>query len=1090
MFYFHAAFLFQYFITELWLLLSENQRKMKIIVCLLLFINTFLLLSAENKNDSKDFNLEIIEQSVYFKKSEDYILLNRLDILINSKYNYSDVLFKMEYEGKSFTKKIDSIYPGSKFYHFLVPDLQKKTQVKYSFTYNGSLLDEKTQIWIPGKKWEVHIVHQSHHDLGYTDLPDNVFREQYGNIQKAIQYCRETEKMSEASKFRYVIEQGWSFLYFLNNSDQNTINELIKFIKEGRIEVTALLGNQTTELCAHEEQIRLLYPVFRQKIKYDFPIKSAEHNDIPGISWGMSKVLAGSGVKYLAANIQDYYKWNGITVDYIWDEDSVIKRNIPGAFWWKSQSGESVLFWYGGGRLEWPRLWETRQAEKSLNWYLKDLTNDTYPHELVRVRFHSGLRDNSPPDVRISEIVNSLNLKWDYPKFIVSTNTMFFEKFEKQEGYKLDTLKGEIPNTDYTIGAMSTSKATSVNRNYHYYLPSAETYATFASLLSNFEYPYQHINEAYDNMLLFDEHTWGMSTPGGPAQDAHYVQKTRYAYQNAALSHDIMYKSTHSLSDLITLKDDAYYIVVYNPLSYERTDIASIQVKPFDPSGKPFFLTKDNPPRLLSSHIIGHKGIDLPLNLLLNPFRIIDIKTADTIPHQLNYIKHPHEASEYSTERWAMAKNVQDGQKLPSDNEKYLMDIIFKTDRIPSCGYKVYKIEASEQSIDPQTTLKYGSGYIENEFYRISYDTNRGDIWEIYDKELNKNLIDKQSEYGFNQLLVQNSKNGKIVKEMKDIQTIIEKQGEIMISLIISGVSFTCPRVSKKISLYKGIKKIDIENRVLKDAYPHQEVYFSFPFDINNPLFTIETSNSIINPVTDQLPGTNTSSYSIQRFINISNDELNITWSSPSSPIVSLDTIYPVAVSQAHHGSTPPGFGQRFLNNDDQLDNSHIYSHVFSNNYRTNFYVSQLADVIFRYSFTSSKGEIDLQDAYEFGAMQSNPLSHTFLKGTQKGILDYSFSFCKINDPCIELLALKPAENGDGIIIRLVRHCGKNSITNIELPFYEIDEIFETNLVEENINKKEKTEPHSFKVNIEKHEIKTFRLTGKEWSLPGYFLLF
>jgi hypothetical protein len=38
----------------------------------------------------------------------------------------------------------------------------------------------------PSRRWEVHLVHGSHHDLGYTDLPSNVLREQSIERQVAI----------------------------------------------------------------------------------------------------------------------------------------------------------------------------------------------------------------------------------------------------------------------------------------------------------------------------------------------------------------------------------------------------------------------------------------------------------------------------------------------------------------------------------------------------------------------------------------------------------------------------------------------------------------------------------------------------------------------------------------------------------------------------------------------------------------------------------------------------------------------------------------------------------------------------------------
>ncbi len=59
--------------------------------------------------------------------------------------------------------------------------------------------------------------------------------------------------------------------------------------------MTALFANEITELCGHEELVRLLYPSFELKRRFGIDITVAEHNDIPGFSWGLASALAGAG---------------------------------------------------------------------------------------------------------------------------------------------------------------------------------------------------------------------------------------------------------------------------------------------------------------------------------------------------------------------------------------------------------------------------------------------------------------------------------------------------------------------------------------------------------------------------------------------------------------------------------------------------------------------------------------------------------------------------------------------------------------------------------------------------------------------------
>ena len=105
------------------------------------------------------------------------------------------------------------------------------------------------------------------------------------------------------------------------------------------------------------------------------------------------------------------------------------------------------------------------------------------PLSVVRY-IHNGV-DNFPPDVVISRIVRQWNERWAYPKLVVATNAMFFEQLEKQ-CRDVRTFRGELPDTDYVVGAASTAMETGINRVAHDRLHSAEKFATMASLLADF----------------------------------------------------------------------------------------------------------------------------------------------------------------------------------------------------------------------------------------------------------------------------------------------------------------------------------------------------------------------------------------------------------------------------------------------------------------------------------------------------------------------------------------------------------------------------------------------------------------------------
>jgi len=63
------------------------------------------------------------------------------------------------------------------------------------------------------REWKVYLVHNSHHDLGYTDLPSNVLEEYECFMDQVLRFCERTEDFPEEAKFKYVIEGSWSILW-------------------------------------------------------------------------------------------------------------------------------------------------------------------------------------------------------------------------------------------------------------------------------------------------------------------------------------------------------------------------------------------------------------------------------------------------------------------------------------------------------------------------------------------------------------------------------------------------------------------------------------------------------------------------------------------------------------------------------------------------------------------------------------------------------------------------------------------------------------------------------------------------------------
>lgn len=970
-----------------------------------------------------------IEPTVFMVRQENQ-LMQLVEIGIENSAGETSASLHVEYDTEPVSLTTITAEKGKNQIEVFVPDIAHPRQVTFLLTAGDNELDRKSLAWQPQRRWKVFFVPITHHDLGYTDTIENVLNQYAGFYDDVLRFCLETDGFPEEAQYRYTAEGSWSMQHFFDNRPEESIAQLEHYVKGGRIEIGALFGNEISALCGHEQLIRLMYPSFRLGAALGGAIRTGSITDIPGLSWGLPKVMAGAGVKYFFAGLPTYFHWGRNDIHTFWDEERVLRHERPDAFRWQGPDGQAVLVYYQGsygffGEVTGPDSIE--YIRELLPVELMRMEKSGSPFSVARY-IHNGV-DNHPPDVKISHIVREWNTRWAYPRLIVSTNTMFFEELEKQCS-DVRTFRGELPHTDYTVGAISTAKETAINRLTHDGLLTAEKLAAVASVLCDAPYPALKIRNAYNDMNLYDEHTWGKSEPVGELQDWAWNEKSHYAYRAAGQARTIMETGVSQLTNRIKCESSGRYIMVFNPLSYERTDVARLT-------------------RFSAEE----------------PVELIDIESGEKIPCQLIPVNDPQAPAPYAAYRSAMG----------SYNPRELYDLVFIARNVPSVGYKTYRIEGVTKAEAGNNALQVKDNVLENKFFRITAQANSGGISSIYDKELNRELVDPGAPHTVNQFAMRWIRTGRIEGPV-DIEIHEGQKGPISASLIIKSAGPGCPQISQEITVYDQLKRIDFANRILKDSTPLQEIYFAFPFKVSNPDFRFEASNSVIKPFRDQFPGSNTNYYTVQHWADVSDGSLGITLSPVESHIMEFGGLWPTYVSQAHHGIDPPGYGSPFIR-PEEVTNGYIYAFVMSSNFRTNFQPVQQSDILFRFSMTTHAGDWRQGNCAQFGWAAGTPFIVREFRGKNDGNLAAEkMSFCSVDKSNVLVTAIKEAEDGDGLIIRLIETTGVETLTRLTFPDITAREAYLTNLMEQNHGKADFTE-HEILVPVASFGIATIRLS-------------
>ncbi len=303
----------------------------------------------------------------------------------------------------------------------------------------------------------------------------------------------------------------------------------------------------------------------------------------------------------------------------------------------------------------------------------------------------------------------------------------------------------------------------------------------------------------------------------------------------------------------------------------------------------------------------------------------------------------------------------------------------------------------------------------------------------------------------------------------------LAESGPLYATLRLTGRVAGCPSLTQDLTLYHTLARVDTATRVLRDATPNLELACAFPFLVEDPRFRYESCAAVVEPLRDQLPGSNTDYYAVQHWAEVSNARHGVVWASVDAPMAAFGGWWPGYLSGAHHGVRPPGYGHPFLTAG-ELTRGHIYSLLMTHNYRTNFLNARAGESLFRHAFTTRGAA-----AAAFGWGVADPLLAVWMKGPSvggpRGGLSTSASFCRIDAPNVMLLAWKRAEDGDGFILRLIETEGRAAEATVTLPALRIRRACRTDLVEAD-QAPLLCDAHSVRLGLGPHAIGTIRVVA------------
>jgi alpha-mannosidase len=373
------------------------------------------------------------------------------------------------------------------------------------------------------------------------------------------------------------------------------------------------------------------------------------------------------------------------------------------------------------------------------------------------------------------------------------------------------------------------------------------------------------------------------------------------------------------------------------------------------------------------------------------------------------------------------------GKKIPSQRLSS-GELAFVATGVPELGKSTYTINAGKAF--EQGTSKITEAGLSNGVYTVKVDQQTGDIDKIIKSQNGKSSVLVDSA-GFNKYLYMPGDSLQKIQTSSAAKISIKEKGPLVVSLLITSAAPGANSLTREIRLVSGLDKVELINIIDKKAIRQKEsVHFAFPFKVAGAKVRYSIPWGSITAETDQLPNANRNWYTMQRWVDVSNASFGITWSSPDAPLFEIGKITTADLLGGLHHSP------QWLTHTAQ--SSQIYSWVMNNLWHTNFRAEQEeGPATFHYIFQAHANGYDSFKANQDGLNNHQPLVAAPSSGVDSKL------FFKVSGPNVYVEAIKPADDGKGVIVQLVNSSAMDSKVTVSPQIATAVKTWESNLAEE-----------------------------------------
>jgi hypothetical protein len=345
-------------------------------------------------------------------------------------------------------------------------------------------------------------------------------------------------------------------------------------------------------------------------------------------------------------------------------------------------------------------------------------------------------------------------------------------------------------------------------------------------------------------------------------------------------------------------------------------------------------------------------------------------------------------------------------------------ELAFLASSVPPFGAKRYHVEAGSSQGPADGPAKADGQALVHPEFTLRIDARTGAISSWLSRYLNQELVDEKAATALNDFFYLPGSDLEGLERNGPPKITVGENGPLVAALLLECNAPGCRRLLRQVRIVAGLDRVELIDTIDKLPVRTKEgLHFGFGFNVPNPTVRLDVGMAVVRPELDQIPASCKNWFSIQRWVDVSNDRFGVTLAPVDAPLIEVGGITANLIGS----QTDPSVWIQHIESSPIL-----YSWVMNNHWHTNYRAEQEGPTVFRF-FLRAHAAYSALDATRFGSECSQPLIVAHASAAQPAP-----PRLRLSSDRVVVMTLKPSDDGQATIARLLGASGQTEEVTLD----------------------------------------------------------